>query len=170
MKMFKRFAAALLVGVMALAMLTACGKEAIVRDTEQEKTAVTLTQTAAKTKLNVDLKEDETVTGIAATGLPAAVDMYNAAMKKDKEAFAAAAKDMATTVQEKIAAAGKKGVIICDVVPGELTKEIMEVEFKALQAQVQAGTIKMDFAPTKVGAAVTKKGDYTVFVIVVTNE
>ena len=157
MKMFKRFAAALLVGVMALAMLTACGKEAIVRDTEQEKTAVTLTQDAAKTKLSVDLKED-------------AVDMYNAAMKKDKEAFAAAATDLAKTVQEKIAAAGKKGVIISDIVPGKLTKEVMEAEVKALQAQVQAGAIKMDFVPAKVGAAVTKKGDYTVFVIIVTNE
>lgn len=169
MKMFKRFAAALLVGVMALAMLTACGKEAIVRDTEQEKTAITLTQNAAKT-MQIDLKEDETVAGIAATGLPAAVDMYNAAMKKDKEAFAAAATDLATTVQAKIAAANKKGVIISDVVPGKLTKEVMEAEFKALQAQVQAGAIKMDFAPAKVGAAVTKKGDYTVFVIVITNE
>lgn len=170
MKMFKRFAAALLVGVMALAMLTACGKEAIVRDTEQEKTAVTLTQSAAKTKLSVDLKEDETVTGIAATGLPAAVDLYNAAMKQDKEAGVAAAKDLAKTVQEKIAAAGKKGIIISDVVPGNLTADVMEAEFKALQAQVQAGAIKMDFAPAKVGAAVTKKGDYTVFVIVITNE
>lgn len=169
MKMFKRFAAALLVGVMALAMLTACGKEAIVRDTEQEKTAITLTQNAAKT-MQINLTEDETVTGIAATGLPAAVDMYNAAMKKDKEAFAAAANDLATTVQAKIAAANKKGVIISDVVPGKLTKEVMEAEFKALQAQVQAGAIKMDFAPAKVGAAVTKKGDYTVFVIVITNE
>ena len=169
MKMFKRFAAVLLVGVMALAMLTACGKEAIVRDTEQEKTAITLTQTAAKT-MQINLTEDETVAGIAATGLPAAVDMYNAAMKKDKEAFAAAANDLATTVQAKIAAANKKGVIISDVVPGKLTKEVMEAEFKALQAQVQAGAIKMDFAPAKVGAAVTKKGDYTVFVIVITNE
>ena len=169
MKMFKRFAAVLLVGVMALAMLTACGKEAIVRDTEQEKTAITLTQTAAKT-MQINLTEDETVAGIAATGLPAAVDMYNAAMKKDKEAFAAAANDLATTVQAKIAAANKKGVIISDVVPGKLTKEVMEAEFKALQAQVQAGAIKMDFAPAKVGAAATKKGDYTVFVIVITNE
>ena len=169
MKMFKRFAAVLLVGVMALAMLTACGKEAIVRDTEQEKTAITLTQTAAKTKLNVDLKEDETVAGIAATGLPAAVDMYNAAMKKDQKAYVAAANDMATTVQGKIAAAGKKGIVICDVVPGELTADIMKVEFEALKKQVQAGAIKVDFAPAKVGAAVTKKGDYTVFVIVVTD-
>lgn len=108
MKMFKRFVAVLLVGVMALAMLTACGKEAIVRDTEQEKTAITLTQTAAKT-MQINLTEDETVTGIAATGLPAAVDMYNAAMKKDQKAYVAAANDMATTVQGKIAAAGKKG-------------------------------------------------------------
>ncbi len=169
MKMFKRFAAVLLVGVMALAMLTACGKEAIVRDTEQEKTAINLTQNAAKT-MQINLTEDETVAGIAATGLPAAVDMYNAAMKKDKEAYVAAANDLAKTVQEKIAAAGKKGIVISDVVPGKLTKEIMEVEFKALQAQVQAGAIKMDFAPAKVGAAVTKKGDYTVFVIVITNE
>ncbi len=169
MKMFKRFAAALLVGVMALAMLTACGKEAIVRDTEQEKTAITLTQKAAKT-MQIDLKEDETVTGIAATGLPAAVDMYNAAMKKDKEAYVAAVTDLTKTVQEKITAAGKKGIIISDVVPGVLTDKIMEAEFKALQAQVQAGAIKVDFAPAKVGAAVTKKGDYTVFVIVVTNE
>ena len=169
MKMFKRFAAALLVGVMALAMLTACGKEAIVRDTEQEKTAITLTQNAA-TSMQINLTEDETATGIAATGLPAAVDMYNAAMKKDQKAYVAAANDMATTVQGKIAAAGKKGIVICDVVPGELTADIMKVEFEALKKQVQAGAIKVDFAPAKVGAAVTKKGDYTVFVIVVTNE
>lgn len=169
MKMFKRFAAVLLVGVMALAMLTACGKEAIVRDTEQEKTAITLTQTAAKT-MQINLTEDETVAGIAATGLPAAVDMYNAAMKKDREAYVAAANDLAKTVQEKIAAAGKKGVIISDIVPGELTADIMKVEFEALKKQVQAGAIKVDFIPAKVGAAVTKKGDYTVFVIVVTNE
>lgn len=168
MKMFKRFAAALLVGVMALAMLTACGKEAIVRDTEQEKTAITLTQTAAKTKLNVDLKEDETVAGVAATGLPAAVDLYNAVMKQDKEAGAAAAKDLLTTVNEKLAAAGKKGIVIFDVVPGVLTDKIMEAEFKALQAQV--GQLPAGFVPAKVGAAVTKKGDYTVFVIIVTNE
>lgn len=168
MKMFKRFAAVLLVGVMALAMLTACGKEAIVRDTKQEKTAITLTQNAAKT-MQINLTEDETVTGIAATGLPAAVDMYNAAMKKDQKAYVAAANDMATTVQGKIAAAGKKGIVICDVVPGELTADIMKVEFAALQKQIQAGAIKVDFAPAKVGAAVTKKGDYTVFVIVVTN-
>ena len=169
MKMFKRFAAALLVGVMALAMLTACGKEAIVRDTEQEKTAITLTQNAAKT-MQINLTADETATGIAATGLPAAVDMYNAAMKKDKEAYVAAVTDLTKTVQEKITAAGKKGIIISDVVPGVLTDKIMEAEFKALQARVQAGTLTIDYTPTKVGAAVTKKGDYTVFVIVVTNE
>ena len=168
MKMFKRFAAALLVGVMALAMLTACGKEAIVRDTEQEKTAIALTQTAAKTKLKVDLKEDETVTGIAATGLPAVVDLYNAVMKQDKEAGAAAANDLLTTVNEKLAAAGKKGIVIFDVVPGVLTDKIMEAEFEALQAQV--GQLPAGFVPTKVGAAVTKKGDYTAFVIIVTNE
>ena len=168
MKMFKRFAAALLVGVMALAMLTACGKEAIVRDTEQEKTAITLTQNAAKT-MQINLTADETVTGIAATGLPAAVDMYNAGMKKDQKALAAAANDLAKTVQEKIAAAGKKGIFIADVVPGKLTEDVMKVEFAALQKQIQAGAIKVDFAPAKVGAAVTKKGDYTVFVIVITN-
>ena len=165
MKMFKRFAAALLVGVMALAMLTACGKEAIVRDTEQEKTAITLTQNAAKT-VQINLKEDETATGIAATGLPAAVDMYNAAIKKDREALVAAAKDLVTTVNDKLLAAGKKGVIIYDVVPGKLTAENLKDKFDALKnAQLPAV-----FTPAKVGAAVTKKGDYTVFVIVVTNE
>lgn len=166
MKMFKRFAAALLVGVMALAMLTACGKEAIVRDTEQEKTAITLTQKAAKT-MQIDLQADETVTGIAATGLPAAVDMYNAAMKKDKEALKAAAKDLLTTVNDKLLAAGKKGVIIFDAVPGELTEENLKDKFDALKNQ--AGNLPAGFVPAKVGAAVTKKGDYTVFVIVVTN-
>ena len=166
MKMFKRFAAALLVGVMALAMLTACGKEAIVRDTEQEKTAITLTQNAAKT-MKINLTADETVTGIAATGLPAAVDMYNAVMKKDQEAWTAAAKDLLTTVNEKLAAAGKKGIIITDVVPGNLTEENMKAKFDALKKQ--AGQLPAGFVPTKVGAAVTKKGDYTVYVIVITN-
>lgn len=167
MKMFKRFAAALLVGVMALAMLTACGKEAIVRDTEQEKTAITLTQTAAKT-MRIDLKEDETVTGIAATGLPAAVDLYNAAMKQDKEAGVAAVKNLLTTVNEKLAAAGKKGIIISDVVPGNLTEDVMKAKFDELKKQ--AGNLPAGFTPAKVGAAVTKKGDYTVYVIVITNE
>lgn len=166
MKMFKRFAAALLVGVMALAMLTACGKEAIVRDTEQEKTAITLTQNAAKT-MQINLQEDETVTGIAATGLPAAVDLYNAAMKQDKEAGVAAVKNLLTTVNEKLAAAGKKGIIISDVVPGNLTEENMKAKFDALKGQ--AGNLPAGFTPAKVGAAVTKKGDYTVYVIVITN-
>ena len=166
MKMFKRFAAALLVGVMALAMLTACGKEAIVRDTEQEKTAIALTQTAAKT-MQINLTEDETVTGIAATGLPAAVDLYNAAMKQDKEAGVAAVKNLLTTVNEKLAAAGKKGIIISDVVPGNLTEENMKAKFDALKNQ--AGSLPEGFVPAKVGAAVTKKGDYTVYVIVITN-
>ena len=167
MKMFKRFAAALLVGVMALAMLTACGKEAIVRDTEQEKTAITLTQNAAKT-MQINLTADETVTGIAATGLPAAVDMYNARMKKDQEAYAAAAKDLLTTVGNKLLAAGKKGIVISDAVPGNLTEDVMKAKFDELKKQ--AGNLPAGFTPTKVGAAVTKKGDYTVYVIVITNE
>ena len=44
----------------------------------------------------------------------------------------------------------------------------MKAKFDALKKQ--AGQLPAGFTPAKVGAAVTKKGDYTVYVIVITNE
>ena len=61
MKMFKRFAAALLVGVMALAMLTACGERTSKIGKEFEDAALAAINTARGAAGAEALKNDETL-------------------------------------------------------------------------------------------------------------
>ena len=63
MKMLKKMAALLLVGVMALALLTACGDEAPAKSTaEQAEDAMTI---AINQSLEADFKNDETLKNLA---------------------------------------------------------------------------------------------------------
>lgn len=72
MKMFKRFAAALLAGVMVLAMLTACGGGAV--ESEFEKKIQDVYMTALNTAFSTEFENDQDVKALAASTLNNIVD------------------------------------------------------------------------------------------------
>ena len=72
MKMFKRFAAALLAGVMVLAMLTACGGGP--GESEFEKKVQDVYMTALNTAFSTEFENDQDVKALAASTLNNIVD------------------------------------------------------------------------------------------------
>ena len=164
MKMFKRFAAALLVGVMALAVLTACGGTSsapVTRDEALEKSVAGWTTEWSKSQ-QMELTEDADLTAISAKCLPAAVKMHNALIAVDQNAYVAAQKELLAEL--KSAANGKKVAPVDIRIPNtmEFNKEnlfgLVEANAATLKNIMTAcGVTK----PAKFGVTVTKQKDYT---------
>ena len=90
MKKMKRLVAVLLAGIMALAMLTACGGTAgtpVTRDEALEKNVAAWAVEWGKEAANLKLTEDADLTAISAKCLPAGVKMHNAMIAMDKNAY-----------------------------------------------------------------------------------
>lgn len=169
MKMFKRFAAALLAGVMVLAMLTACGGNGgggapvapVTRDEALEKSVAEWTVEWSKSK-NLELTEDADLTAISAKCLPAVVKAHDALTVKDQNAYMAAEKEL---FAELVSAANGKKVAPVDIrIPNtmEFTKEnVMNVVQNGM-GNIQTILTKAGVNnPTKFGVTVTKQKDYT---------
>ena len=151
MKMFKRFAAALLAGVMVLAMLTACGGNGgggapvapVTRDEALEKSVAEWTVEWSKSK-NLELTEDADLTAISAKCLPAMVKIYDATLAKDQNASIAAQNELKNAF---VAATNGKNVM-----------NVVQNGMGNIQTILTKAGVNN---PTKFGVTVTKQKDYT---------
>ncbi len=169
MKKLKRLVAVLLVGIMALAMLTACGvtpSAPSMRDTALERDVAQWTVELGKNQ-NLALTLDSELTEISNKCLPTAVDAENARLTSQMAYFDAVNK------RETFFAEAKKGktaalVPVTFTSEIEVTKDTLAYAYAALRPDVQsnleqAGVIN----PTKFGVTVTKQKEYTLVLFVV---
>ena len=173
MKKMKRLAAVLLVGIMALAMLTACGGTPstpgtpVTRDEALEKSVAEWTVELGKgEKLN--LTEDAALTAISEKCLPSKVKEYDATIANDRQAF-----EDAVTEMDEIFDEARNGKKVAVVEMKFLKNE--EVTKESLTAKVQKdrdGILSILHAagvelPAKFGVTVTKQKDYTLILFMV---
>ena len=169
MKKMKRLVAVLLVGIMALAMLTACGvtpSAPSMRDTALERDVAKWTVELGKNQ-NLTLTLDSELTEISNKCLPTAVDAENARLTSPMAYFDAVNK------RETFFAEAKKGktaalVPVTFTSEIEVTKDTLAYAYAALRPDVQS---KLEQAgvmnPTKFGVTVTKQKEYTLVLFVV---
>ena len=173
MKKMKRLAAVLLAGIMALAMLTACGGTPsipgipVTRDEALEKSVAEWTVELGKgAKLN--LTEDAALTAISEKCLTSKVKEYDATIANDRQAFEDAVTEMYEIFDE--ARNGKKvAVVEMKFLKNE------EVTKESLTAKVQKdmdGILSILHAagvehPAKFGVTVTKQKAYTLILFMV---
>ena len=169
MKKLKRLVAVLLVGIMALTMLTACGvtpSAPSMRDTALEESVAQWTVELGKNQ-NLTLTLDPELTEISNKCLPTAVNAENARLTSPMAYFDAVNK------RETFFAEAKKGktaalVPVTFTSEIEVTKDTLAYAYAALRPDVQsnleqAGVIN----PTKFGVTVTKQKEYTLVLFVV---
>lgn len=168
MKKMKRLVAVLLVGIMALAMLTACGvtpSAPSMRDTALERDVAQWTVELGKNQ-NLTLTLDPDLTEISNKCLPTAVkaenarlafprdwNVYNDAVKKPETFFAAAKK-------------GKTAALVPVSFPSgtEVTKDTLAKRKDDIWDKLNEAGVKN---PTKFGVTVTKQKEYTLVLFVV---
>ena len=166
----KRLVAVLLVGIMALAMLTACGvtpSAPSMRDTALERDVAKWTVELGKNQ-NLTLTLDPDLTEISNKCLPTAVKAVDARLTSpiDPKAYFDALKE-----QEKVFATAKKGktaaLVPVDFPSGtEVTKDTLADAVSKMDVPSnleQAGV----YNPTKFGVTVTKQKEYTLVLFVV---
>ena len=172
MKKMKRLVAVLLVGIMALAMLTACGvtpSAPSMRDTALERNVAQWTVELGKNQ-SLTLSVDSDLTEISNKCLPVAVKAVDARLTSpiDPNAYNDAVKKRETFFAE--AKKGKTAALVPVTFTSEIevTKDTLAYAYAALRADVQsnleqAGVIN----PTKFGVTVTKQKEYTLVLFVV---
>ena len=171
MKKLKRLVAVLLVGIMALAMLTACGvtpSAPSMRDTALERDVAQWTVEWGKNQ-NPTLTVDSELTEISDKCLPVAVKAVDARLVSainQKEAYNDAVKKRETFFAE--AKKGKKAALVPVDFPSgtEVTKDTLADAVSKMDVPSnleQAGVMN----PTKFGVTVTKQKEYTLVLFVV---
>lgn len=170
MKKMKRLVAVLLVGIMALAMLTACGvipSAPSMRDTALERDVAQWTVEWGKNQ-NLTLTLDPELTEISNKCLPTAVKAENARLTSPIDPNA---HFDAVNKREKVFAEAKKGKTAA-LVPVTFTSEI-EVTKDTLADAVSKMDVPSNleqagvYNPTKFGVTVTKQKEYTLVLFVV---
>ena len=170
MKLYKRFAAALLAGIMALAMLTACGGTPsipVTRDEALEKSVAEWTVELGK-GANLELTEDAALTAISEKCLTANARYYDARVAGDREAVQETDEE-----REKIFANATNGKKIYTLdIAFPIKKEVTKENFtKYIQQNI--GHIQLEMShkgienPAKFGVTVTKQKDYTLILFMV---
>lgn len=170
MKKMKRLVAVLLVGIMALAMLTACGvtpSAPSMRDTALERDVAKWTVELGKNQ-NLTLTLDSELTEISNKCLPTAVNAENArltspidpnahfdAVNKRETFFAEAKKGKTAALVPVSFTSGRE--VTKDTLADAVSK--MDVPSNLEQACV--------YNPTKFGVTVTKQKEYTLVLFVV---
>ena len=170
MKKMKRLVAVLLVGIMALAMLTACGvtpSAPSMRDTALERDVAKWTVEWGKNQ-NPTLTLDSELTEISNKCLPTAVKAVDArlAFPKDQNAYNDAVKKRETFFAE--AKKGKTAALVPVDFSSEeeVTKDTLA--YAALRTDVQSNLEQAGVMnPTKFGVTVTKQKEYTLVLFVV---
>lgn len=169
MKKMKRLVAVLLVGIMALAMLTACGvtpSAPSMRDTALERDVAQWTVELGKNQ-NLTLTLDSELTEISNKCLPTAVNAENARLTSPMAYFDAVNK------RETFFAEAKKGktaalVPVTFTSEIEVTKDTLAYAYAALRTDVQSNLEQAGVMnPTKFGVTVTKQKEYTLVLFVV---
>ena len=170
MKKLKRLVAVLLVGIMALAMLTACGvtpSAPSMRDTALERDVAKWTVEWGKNQ-NPTLTVDSELTEISNKCLPVAVKAENArlAFPKDQNAYNDAVKKRETFFAE--AKKGKTAALVPVDFPSgtEVTKDTLAdaVSKMDVPSNLEQACV---YNPTKFGVTVTKQKEYTLVLFVV---
>lgn len=168
MKKMKRLVAVLLVGIMALAMLTACGvtpSAPSMRDTALEESVAQWTVELGKNQ-NLTLTLDSELTEISNKCLPTAVKAVDArlAFPKDQNAYNDAVKKRETFFAE--AKKGKTAALVPVDFPSEeeVTKKTLASRKDYIQYKLNEAGVKN---PTKFGVTVTKQKEYTLVLFVV---
>ena len=172
MKKMKRLVAVLLVGIMALAMLTACGvtpSAPSMRDTALERDVAQWTVEWGKNQ-NLTLTLDPELTEISNKCLPTAVKAVDArlAFPKDQNAYNDAVKKRETFFAE--AKKGKTAALVPVDFPSgtEVTKDTLAHAYAVLRMDVQSNLEQAGvYDPTKFGVTVTKQKEYTLVLFVV---
>ena len=172
MKKLKRLVAVLLVGIMALAMLTACGvtpSAPSMRDTALERDVAQWTVELGKNQ-NLTLTLDSELTEISNKCLPTAVDAENArlAFPRDWNAYHDAVKKRDTFFAEE--RKGKTAALVPVDFPSgtEVTKDTLAHAYATLKMDVQGNLEQAGvYDPTKFGVTVTKQKEYTLVLFVV---
>ena len=172
MKKLKRLVAVLLVGIMALAMLTACGvtpSAPSMRDTALERDVAQWTVELGKNQ-NLTLTLDSELTEISNKCLPVAVKAVDArlAFPKDQNAYNDAVKKRETFFAE--AKKGKTAALVPVDFPSgtEVTKDTLAHAYAVLRMDVQSNLEQAGVMnPTKFGVTVTKQKEYTLVLFVV---
>lgn len=169
MKKMKRLVAVLLAGIMALAMLTACGgtpSTPVTRDKELEKSVAAWTVELGK-GAKLELTEDATLTTISEKCLPGMVKGYDAFIANNQTAYNAAMAETKTAFN-----AAKNGR---NVAPVDVLFLNMEVTKDNLAAAIQQNAGKFQTIlknagvknPAKFGVTVTKQDQYTLVLFMV---
>ena len=172
MKKMKRLVAVLLAGIMALAMLTACGgtpstpSTPVTRDNALEKSVAEWAVEWGK-DAKLELTEDATLTTISEKCLPGMVKAYDAFIANNQTAYNAAVAETKTAFN-----AAKNGR---NVAPVDVLFLNMEVTKETLAAAIQQNAGKFHTIlknagvekPTKFGVTVTKQKEYTLVLFVV---
>ena len=172
MKKMKRLVAVLLVGIMALAMLTACGvtpSAPSMRDTALERDVAQWTVELGKNQ-NLTLTLDPDLTEISNKCLPVAVKAVDARLTSpiDPIAYHDAVKKRETFFAEE--RKGKTAALVPVDFPSgtEVTKDTLAHAYAALRADVQGNLEQAGVMnPTKFGVTVTKQKEYTLVLFVV---
>lgn len=170
MKKLKRLVAVLLVGIMALAMLTACGvtpSAPSMRDTALERDVAQWTVEWGKNQ-NPTLTVDSELTEISNKCLPTAVKAVDARLTSpiDPNAYHDAVKKRDTFFAEE--RKGKTAALVPVDFPSgtEVTKDTLADAVSKMDVPSnleQAGVMN----PTKFGVTVTKQKEYTLVLFVV---
>ena len=170
MKKLKRLVAVLLVGIMALAMLTACGvtpSAPSMRDTALERDVAQWTVEWGKNQ-NPTLTVDSELTEISDKCLPVAAKAVDARLTSpiDPNAYHDAVNKRETFFAE--AKKGKTAALVPVDFPSgtEVTKDTLADAVSKMDVPSnleQAGVIN----PTKFGVTVTKQKEYTLVLFVV---
>ena len=172
MKKMTRLVAVLLTGIMALAMLTACGvtpSAPSMRDTALEESVAQWTVELGRSK-DLELTLDSELTEISNKCLPVAVKAVDARLTSpiDPNAYHDAVKKRETFFAEE--RKGKTAALVPVDFPSgtEVTKDTLAHAYAALKMDVpsnleQAGVMN----PTKFGVTVTKQKEYTLVLFVV---
>ena len=172
MKKLKRLVAVLLVGIMALAMLTACGvtpSAPSMRDTALERDVAQWTVELGNSQ-NQTLTLDPDLTEISNRCLPTAVKAVDArlAFPRDWNAYHDAVKKRDTFFAEE--RKGKTAALVPVDFPSgtEVTKDTLAHAYATLKMDVQGNLEQAGvYDPTKFGVTVTKQKEYTLVLFVV---
>ena len=170
MKKMKRLVAVLLVGIMALAMLTACGvtpSAPSMRDTALERDVAQWTVELGKNQ-NLTLTLDSDLTEISNKCLPVAVKAVDARLTSpiDPKAYFDAVEKRETFFAE--AKKGKTAALVPVDFPSgtEVTKDTLAdaVSKMDVPSNLEQACV---YNPTKFGVTVTKQKEYTLVLFVV---
>lgn len=168
MKKLKRLVAVLLVGIMALAMLTACGvtpSAPSMRDTALERDVAQWTVELGKNQ-KLTLTLDSELTEISNKCLPTAVNAVDArlAFPKDQNAYNDAVKKRETFFAE--AKKGKTAALVPVPFPSgiEVTENTLANRKNDIWDKLRDADVNN---PTKFGVTVTKQKEYTLVLFVV---